>query len=315
MGQDIFVGIDVSKDFLDVAIGSSGAVERIRNDESGVEQLCAKLSEHNVQLVVMEASGGFQRLALATLMQRGIPTVAVNPRQARDFAKALGLLEKTDSVDARALQMFAERVRPAVRPLPDASTSALDELLTRRRQILDMLTGERNRLKQAQTARVRKSIKDHIEWLKRQLNDTDGELKLLIEASPTWNAKVEALDDIKGVGLLTAASLLSAIPELGTLNRKQIAKLAGLAPLCRDSGQQSGRRTTWGGRADARTALYMPTLVAVRFNPTLKAFYQRMLARGKPFKVAMVASMHKLLIILNAVMRQHLELSAGAEAP
>lgn len=314
MGQDVFVGIDVSKDFLDVVIGSSGSVERLSNDEPGVEQLCAKLREHNVQLVVMEATGGFQRLALATLLQRGLPAVAINPRQGRDFARALGLLEKTDRIDARALQLFAERVRPPVRALPDEATQALDELLTRRRQIIEMLISEKNRAAHAQSERVRKSIKDHIVWLKKQLQGTDGELKKLIESDPSWNAKVELLESLKGIGTLTAATLLSAIPELGTLNRKQIAKLAGLAPLCRDSGRQQGKRVAWGGRADARTALYMPTVVAVRFNATMKTFYQRLVAAGKPKKVALVAAMRKLLTIMNAIMRDHLALTANATA-
>jgi transposase len=314
MDQDLFIGIDVSKDFLDVAIGGSGQVQRLTNDEPGLKQLQDALRDHNVKLIVMEATGGFHRLALATLLQRGLPTVAINPRQARDFAKALGLLEKNDRIDAKALQLFAERVRPPVRALPDQETQAFDELLTRRRQIIEMLIAEKNRASHAQTARVRKNIQEHVDWLKKQLRDTDKELKELVESCPAWNAKVELLEAIKGIGTVTAATLLSAIPELGTLNRKQVAKLAGLAPLCCDSGRQTGKRKAWGGRADARTALYMPTITAVRHNPDLRSFYQRLVAAGKPKKVALVAAMRKLLTIINAVVREHLLLQTPAQA-
>jgi transposase len=314
MGPEIFVGVDVSKDFLDVALSQSGAPERFANSELGIEQLCEKLRGQPVQLVVMEATGGYQRLALAMLLQSGFPAVAVNPRQARDFAKALGLLEKTDQVDARVLRLFAERVRPDVRPLPDESTRSFDELLTRRRQIVEMLVAERNRAAQAQTSRVRKSIKEHIEWLKKQLRDTDQDLRDQVEKSPAWNAKVELLEQIPGVGRVTVLTLLSAVPELGTLNRKQVAKLVGLAPLCRDSGKQSGKRATWGGRSDARAVLYMAALVATRHNPEIKAFYSRLVAAGKAKKLALVAAMRKLLTIVNAMMRDHLKQQIAAAA-
>lgn len=304
MAQDIFVGIDVSKDYLDVAIGES-PTERYANSEQGATQLCEKLSGYTVKLVVMEATGGYQRLALATLHQRGLPTVAVNPRQVRDFAKAMGVLEKTDQVDARMLRLFAERVRPEVRPIPDEITREFDELLTRRRQLVEMLVAERNREKQAQTKRVLRNIKEHIEWLKKQLRSTDNELKEQVDKSPVWNAKVQLLQQIPGVGRVTVMTLLSSLPELGTLNRKKIAKLSGLAPLCRDSGKHSGKRTTWGGRADVRAVLYMATMVACRRNPTIKAFYARLVTAGKPKKLALVAAMRKLLTIINAMVRDH----------
>lgn len=314
MAQEIFVGIDVSKDFLDVAVSHSGSTERFANSEQGVGQLCEKLRDYHVQRVVMEATGGYQRLALALLLQRGFAAVAVNPRQARDFAKALGFLEKTDQIDARTLRLFAERVRPEVRALPDDMTQALDELLTRRRQIVEMLVAERNRAAHAQTSRVRKNIKEHIEWLKKQLRQTDDELKKQVESSPAWNAKVELLQQIPGVGRVTVLTLLSAVPELGTLNRKQIAKLVGVAPLCRDSGKQNGKRSTWGGRSDARAVLYMAAMVACRCNPTIKPFYRRLVAAGKAKKLALVAAMRKLLTIANACMRDHLKQQLTATA-
>ena len=313
MTQDIFVGIDVSKDFLDVAAGEA-TVERFANSEQGVTQLYEKLRGFNVQLVVMEATGGYQRLALAMLHQSGLPTVAVNPRQVRDFARAMGVLEKTDQVDARMLRLFAERVRPEVRPVPDEMTRDFDELLTRRRQLVEMLVAERNREAQAQTKRVRRNIKEHIEWLKKQLRSTDDELREQVDNSPVWNAKVELLEQIPGVGRVTVLTLLSSLPELGTRNRKKIAKLSGLAPLCRDSGKQTGKRTTWGGRADVRAVLYMATMVACRFNPTIKAFYARLVAAGKPKKVALVAAMRKLLTIINAMVRDHMTQQLAATA-
>ena len=306
MEKDIYVGIDVSKDFLDVAYSHEAGVRRYVNHEQGLEQLVQDLKPLVVRLVVMEASGGYQRLALASLMSEGIAAVAVNPRQVRDFARALGTLEKTDEIDARVLALFAERMRPPARPLADETTRIFDEVLGRRRQIIEMLVAERNRYAQAQYSRVRKDIKEHIEFLKKRLRNTDDELKEAVEQNPAWNAKVEMLEAVKGVGRVTVLTLLSALPELGTLSRKQIAKLAGLAPLSRDSGQQRGKRSIWGGRADVRAALYMATLVATRHNDTIKAFYTRLVSAGKPKKVALVASMRKLLTILNAMLRAHL---------
>jgi transposase len=308
MSTEIFVGIDVSKDFLDVACSHERTVPRFANSDEGLEELCTYLRGFTVALVVMEATGGYQRLALATLIQAGFASVAVNPRQVRDFAKAAGKLEKTDRVDARVLVLFAERMRPAVRELPDEETCSFKELITRRRQVIEMLVAEKNRHGQAQSSRVRKDIKEHIDWLKKRLRDTDGELKAQLEGSEAWNAKVDLLDAVPGVGRVTVLSVLCSVPELGTLNRKQIAKLAGLAPLCKDSGQKKGKREIMGGRAEVRTALYMATLVATRHNDKIKAFYTRLVAAGKPKKVALVACMRKLLTILNAMLREHLSL-------
>jgi transposase len=312
MSDSIFVGIDVGKDYLDVAFSHEPKALRFRNNDAGIAELLELMRERPIALAVMEASGGYQRLALATLAAAGIAVVAVNPRQARDFAKAMGLLEKTDAVDARALMLFAERVKPEVRPQPDAQLQEFQELLMRRRQITDMLVAEKNRRDQARSARVRKSVQEHIDWLKKQLQDVDTELKGQVENSPSWNAQVELLKQLPGIGKVTAFTMLCVVPELGTLNRKQIAKLVGVAPLCRDSGKHSGRRSIWGGRGEARAVLYMATLTATRFNPDIKAFYQRLLAAGKLKKVALVACMRKLLVTLNAIVRKHLAQQPGA---
>jgi transposase len=307
MDTNVFVGIDVSKDFLDVAYSHRSDTPRFANSETGLEELIGTLDSLDVQLVVMEASGGYQRLALASLLKTGIPSVAVNPRQVRDFARALGKLEKTDQVDAKVLMLFGQRIRPPVRPATDAETSLFSELMQRRRQLVEMLVAEKNRFGQAQSSRVRKNIQEHIDWLKKQLQNTEGELKQRVKACPAWDAKVELLEQLPGVGRVTVLTLLSVLPELGTLNRKQIAKLAGLAPLARDSGRQTGKRHVWGGRSAVRACLYMATLVATKHNPVIKAFYARLVSAGKPKKLALVAAMRKLLTILNAMLREHLQ--------
>jgi transposase len=312
MSDAAFVGIDVGKDYLDVAFSGEPKARRFRNNDEGIAELIALMRERPVELAVMEASGGYQRLALATLRDANIAAVAVNARQVRDFAKAMGLLEKTDAVDAHALKLFAERMRPEVRPVPDAQTREFHELLMRRRQIVDMLAAEKNREKQAHAARVRASLKKNIEWLKKLLGDTDDELTRTVQQSPYWDAQFKQLDKLPGVGRVVAITMLGVLPELGTLNRKQIAKLVGVAPLCRDSGRHSGKRSTWGGRAEARAMLYMAALSAVRCNPDIKAFYARLRAAGKLPKVALVAAMRKLLTVLNAVAREHLALQKGA---
>lgn len=307
MGDQIYIGIDVSKDYLDVACSHEApGVQRYANNDDGLTELRESLRDQSVALVVMEATGGYQRLALATLTKAGLPTVAVNPRQVRDFARAAGKLEKTDQVDARVLMLFAERMRPEVRALPDEKTRIFDELITRRRQLVEMLVAEKNRYAQAQSSRVEKDIKEHIEFLKKRLRDADKDLQKEVESSDVWNAKVELLIKLPGVGRLTVLSLLSVLPELGTVDRRAIAKLAGLAPLCRDSGHQKGKRVIWGGRAEARSALYMATLVATRHNDTIRAYYTRLLGAGKAKKLALTACMRKLLTILNAMLRDHL---------
>ncbi len=300
----MFAGIDVAKAHLDLAINGEATCERFRNDDDGIAKLTEQLRARRATLVVLEATGGYQRKVLAELLAAGIAGVAVNPRQVRDFAKALGKLEKTDEVDARVLALFAERIRPETRPVVDETTQEFQALLARRRQLTEMLVSEKNRLHQAIKA-VRRSIQAHIDWLKKQLRDTDKDLEDRLRDCPAWNPRVELLESNPGIGRLTSLSLLSEVPELGALNRKQIAKLVGVAPLSRDSGTRRGSRAIWGGRASARRSLYMATLVATRHNPVIRDFYARLLARGKAKKVALIAAMRKLLVILNAMLRDH----------
>lgn len=306
----MFVGIDVGKYHVEIALSDEGEVAQFKNDDSGIEGILELLGGRPVGLVVLEASGGYERQVLASLLGAGIPAVAVNPRQARDFAKALGRLEKTDAVDARMLSRFARAVRPPVRPRVTEELAEVQDWLTRRRQLVEMLVAEKNRSQHAKHG-VLKSIRDHIDWLKKRIRDSEKELGDMLQRAPEWNAEVEVLDSIKGVGRVMAMMLLAAVPELGSLNRKQIAKLVGVAPLCRDSGTLRGKRTCWGGRADVRACLYMAALVAARFNTTIQAFYRRLLAAGKPKKLALVACMRKLLTILNARIRDHRAALAG----
>jgi transposase len=297
-----FVGIDVAKAELVMAIRPSGERWTTSNDDTGIQQLLTRLREDAPVLVVLEATGGYERAAVAALATAGLPLVVANPRQVRDFARATGHLAKTDRLDAETLALFAERVRPAPRALPDESAQALDALLTRRRQLLGMVGAERNRLEHA-VPPVRRGIVQHIRWLERQLHDVDDDLDRTIQASPVWRAKENLLRSVPGVGPVVSRTLIGDLPELGTLPRKQIAALVGVAPLARDSGTLRGKRLVWGGRAPVRAALYMAALVATRRNPVIRTFYQRLLAAGKPKKVALTACMRKLLTILNAMLR------------
>jgi transposase len=254
----------------------------------------------------MEATGGFEVPAAAAIAAAELPVVIANPRQVRDFAKSTGQLAKTDVIDAHILALFAERVRPQVRPLPDEDARALDAIVGRRRQIIDMITAEKNRLGFALPA-VQKGIKKHVRWLERQLSDVDSDLDARIRKSPVWRAKHNLLRDVPGVGPNLARTLIAELPELGQLSNKQIAALVGVAPLNRDSGLFRGRRMIWGGRASVRCALYMSILSATKWNPVIRVFYARLRAQGKPPKVAMVACMRKLLTILNAMVRDSRE--------
>jgi transposase len=297
-----FVGIDVAKAELVIAIRSSGDRWTVANDEAGIQTLLKGLHRHAPALVVLEATGGYERAAIAALAAARLPLVVANPRQVRDFARATGQLAKTDRIDADTLALFAERVRPEPRALPDEAANALDALLTRRRQVLEMLIAERNRLEHALPA-VRRGITQHIRWLERQLHDVDRDLDDSIQGSPIWRAKDNLLRSAPGVGPVLSRTLIGELPELGTLPRKQIAALVGVAPLARDSGTLKGKRLVWGGRAPVRAALYMAALVGTRCNPVIRAFYLRLLAAGKPKKVALTACMPKLLTISNAMMR------------
>jgi transposase len=298
----VFVGIDVSKARLDVAIAGSDETWSVSNTSDGIGKLVGQLREIGPTLVVLEATGGFEVPAAAALAAAEIPVVITNPRQVRDFAKSTGQLAKTDAIDAHVLALFAERIRPKVRALPDEDARALDAIVGRRRQIIDMITAEKNRLGLALPA-VQKGIKKHVRWLERQLSDVDSDLDARIRNSPVWQAKSDLLRDVPGVGPNLTRTLIAELPELGQLSNKQIAALVGVAPLNRDSGLFRGRRTVWGGRATVRCALYMSILSATKWNPVIRVFYARLRAQGKPPKVAMVACMRKLLTILNAMVR------------
>ena len=298
----VFVGIDVAQDRLDVSVGAQGEVWHVKNDGVGIAMLRQRLETLAPERVVLEATGGLERAVAAALAAAGLPVSVVNPRQVRDFARAAGRLAKTDVIDAQLLSRFGAVMQPPVRPLPDARTQALREVVTRRRRVVTMLTAERNYLAQA-TRWVRRQVKRSIVGLQRQLEALDRELKRLIQASLVWRAQAQLLSGVPGVGAVTVACLLAELPELGTLNRKQIAALVGVAPHNRDSGNYRGKRSVWGGRAPVRASLYMAALVATRYNAVIKPFYARLCEAGKPKKVALTACMRKLLTILNCMLR------------
>jgi transposase len=299
-----FIGIDVAKRQLDVAERPSGERWVAANDVGGIAGGVERLRGAGpIALIVLEATGGYEIPVVAALTAAGLPVVVVNPRQVRDFARAVGQLAKTDAIDAAVLAHFAEAVRPEPRALPDELTQTLQGWLARRRQLLEMLLAEEQRLDRASRA-IRPQIQQHVEWLRSQLRDVDRALQELIRTSPVWRENENLLRTTPGVGPVLATTLLADLPELGRLNRRQIAALVGLAPLNWDSGQQRGTRHIWGGRAPVRTARYMATLAAVRCNPVIRAFFERLNAAGKPRKVALTACMRKLLTILNAMMHQ-----------
>ena len=304
---DAAIGIDVSKDWLDLHALPSGDTCRINNpavDPPAAEALVTWCRQRPSCRIVLEATGGYQDAAVAALLEAGLPVVVVNPRQVRDFAKALGRLAKTDRLDAGVLARFAQAVRPELRPLPDAQARQLEDLLNRRRQLLHTHVSEQNRRKQARSPKVLASIDRTLAFLDQELKDNDRELRELIRATPAWQERCDLLQSVPGVGPQTARTLLAALPELGTATRQQIAALVGVAPLNRDSGHFEGRRGVWGGRAVVRAALYMATPTAIRAGKPLHAFYVRLVAAGKKKKVALVACMHKLLTILNALVRK-----------
>lgn len=300
--ESCFVGIDVAKVQLDVAVRPTGEGWSASNDEAGIAQLVARLQQLAPALVVLEATGGMEVPVAAALGAVGLPVVVINPRQVRDFARATGKLAKTDTIDAHVLAHFAEAVRPIPRRLPDAQSQTLTALLTRRRQIVGMLTSEKNRFHTASPP-VRQDIQRHIAWLEENLSQLDKELEDTLRQSPLWREKEDLLRSVPGVGPVLTLTLLADLPELGNLNRRQIAALVGVAPLNRDSGSLRGRRTIWGGRARLRAALYMGALAASRHNPVIAAFYQRLCAAGKAKKVALTACMRKLITILNTMLK------------
>jgi transposase len=306
-----YAGIDVSKDWLDVHLLEDaaeqlreGTAERIPYSTQACQALAQKLVNLHVQRIVIEASGGYERLLVGTLIAAGLPVVVINPRQVRDFAKALGLLAKTDKLDAYVLARFAQVVKPPERKIPDEQTQNLRDLLVRRAQLIEMRTMEINRLKQATTTRVIKDLKSSLEFIEKRLNKIDDELDEHIRNTPAWQEKVDLLTSVPGIGPQTARVLVLDLPELGNCSRQQSAALVGIAPMNCDSGQFRGDRIIRGGRKTVRSALYMATLTATRFNDIIRAHFQKLRSAGKPFKVAMVACMHKLLNILTAILRK-----------
>ena len=296
-----YVGVDVAKVQLDAAVRPSGVGWKVSHDEAGIRQLVSRLKTLAPVMVLLEASGGLELSLVAALAAEAVPVVVVNPRQVRDFARATGKLAKTDALDAAVLAHFAAVVRPPVRPLRDAETQALNSLVAHRHQVRAMLVSEKNRLSAATAVRPR--IETHIAWLERELDDLDKNLRQTLRQSPVWRDKDDLLRTVPGVGEQVSFTLLAYLPELGTLDRRQIAALVGVAPFNRDSGTLRGRRTVWGGRARVRAALYMGALVASRYNPIIRDFYRRLLACGKPKKLALTACMRKLLVILNSMLK------------
>ena len=296
-----FVGIDVSQEYLDVAVCGQKRVLRVANDEAGLQSLMRQLQEKEPELIVMEASGGYERRAASMLLAAGLPVAVVNPRQARDFARSLGQLAKTDAIDARVLARFAEVLKPAPSRLSEEAAEQLRELELRRRQVVEMIVAERNRLRTA--PRTADRIQEHLRWLEDEVKRTEKQIEGVIQSDPGLEAKAAILQSVPGVGPAVAATLLGSLPELGLLNGKEIASLVGVAPLNWDSGKLRGKRAIWGGRAHVRSILYMAALVASRRNPVIRALYERLRAAGKPKKLALVAAMRKLLIILNSMLR------------
>ncbi len=301
--EDVAVGIDVAKATLDVAIRPSGEERQVANDPAGIAVVVAWLQSVQPSVIVVEATGGYEAPVVAELGVAGLRVAVVNPRQVRDFAKATGRLAKTDRLDAQALAHFGQAVRPTPRPLRDEEAQALAALVERRRQVVAMRTAEANRLGATRVALVRTHIQAHLAWLDTELREVDEELRQRLQASPLWREQDDLLRSVPGIGPILSLTLLADLPELGRLSHAQIAALVGVAPLNRDSGTLRGRRAIWGGRAALRAVLYMGTLRATRCNPAIRPFYERLVAAGKAKKVALVACMHKLLTILNAMVK------------
>lgn len=301
--ERIFVGLDVAKDRLDVHVRPTDERFAVANDDDGVTTLVTRLSHLQPTLIVLEATGGYEVAVAAALAHAGLPVAVVNPRQIRDFARATGQLAKTDALDARVSARFAETVQPVARPLATVQAQALGELVARRRQLVDMLGAERNRQRQARDRRLQKRITAHVTWLTRALEEIDEAIQRWIRSSPVWRETENLLTSVPGIGDVTAHALIADLPELGRLPRRRIAALVGIAPLNRDSGLWRGRRMIGGGRPAVRRALFMATIVAIRHNPLIAAFYQRLTGAGRPKKVAIIAAMRKLVTILNAMLR------------
>ncbi|TCJ11618.1 IS110 family transposase [Parasulfuritortus cantonensis] len=302
--HELFIGIDIAQDWLDLGWHPGGHSQRIDHSEAAIAGLCERLRAESPTLIVMEATGGLETDLASALAAAGLPVAVVNPRQARDYAKACGRLAKTDRIDALMLAAFAAAIRPQVRPLPDEETRALGDLLARRRQLIDIRVQEKLRLGRA-SAFQRASLKEHIAWLDERIARLDIDLTHALRTSGAWCEKDDLLQAIPGIGAVTRATLLALLPELGTLGSKEIAALAGVAPFNRDSGKHRGERVIWGGRAQVRRALYMAAVCAMRCNPVIRAFYRHLRDQGKPAKVALTACMRKLLVIMNSMLKHH----------
>jgi transposase len=303
MEHSTFVGIDVAKDHLDVHIRPTDAAFRVSYDDAGLATLLTRLRAVLPTVIVLEATGGYEVTLAATLASAGLPVTVVNPRQIRQYARALGQLAKTDRLDARVIALFAEAVRPAARPVPDEQARALGELMARRRQLVDMLGAEQNRRRLVRDRRLQCHLEAHIAWLEEALRRLDLDLTTLVRSTPAWREADDLLRSVPGIGPVTACTLIADMPELGRLDRRRIAALAGLAPFARDSGAFRGRRMITGGRPHIRRVLYMATLSAIKYNPAIRGFHHRLVTAGRPGKVAITAAMRKLLTILNAMLR------------
>jgi transposase len=301
--EHFFTGIDVAKDQLDVHVRPTGEAFRVSHDSAGIATLLTRLRALAPTLIALEATGGLEVSLAAALAAAGLPVAIVNPRQIRDFARATGQLAKTDTVDARVIALFAEAIRPTPRPVPDEQAQALGELMARRRQLVDMLAAEQNRRRQVRDRRVQRQLDAHLTWLEEALRRLDHDLTTLVRSSPIWRDADDLLRSVPGIGPVTACTLIADLPELGHLDRRRIAALAGLAPFARDSGTIRGRRMIAGGRAPVRRVLYMATLAAIKHNPVIRLFHRRLVTAGRPAKVAITAAMRKLLTILNAMLR------------
>lgn len=315
MADPISIGIDISKDELAIAVHPEGRTWTSATAADAIEPLIEQLSALQPQVIVVEATAGYELPVVSACASAGLPITVVNPRQVRAFAQAIGRTAKTDAIDAALLALFGARVQPEVRALPDAETRALAALIARRRQLLEMLGAEQRRLAQAVTTAVRRDLRTHIRWLERRLDDVDDEIRGAVERSPVWRVQEDLLRSVPGIGPIVARTLLAELPELGRLDRRAIAALVGVAPFNRDSGQWRGRRVIWGGRRSIRAALYMAALVASRRNRPLARFYQRLRSHGKPAKVALVAVMRKLLTTLNAMVKHQARWSDPTAAP
>jgi transposase len=300
-----YVGVDVSKEILDMIVYTTGEMRSFANDRPGISSAVVWLKKVTPEIIAMEATGGLEVPFYVALQQVKLPVAVINPRQVRDFAKSTGMLAKTDKIDARVLARFAAAIKPEIRPLPDEEERQLDALVTRRLQLVQMITAEGNRLSSARDRNIKRGIQEHINWLKGEVGDINKEISRMIQQSPVWQDKDTKLQSVPGVGPVLSATLIGALPELGCLNRRQIAALVGVAPLCRDSGKHRGERRVWGGRSCVRAPLYMATLAAVRHNPILCQFYSRLVAAGKAKKVALTACMRKLLTILNVMLKHN----------